>query len=107
MIYEFGCSHCGNKFEVWKPMSEFTREAVCDCGGTAMLIIHAPIGFINARVEHAEYNPGLGCVVKNRTHRAELARQRGLVEVGNDISADKMLKEAEQTLEKKLKYEEI
>ena len=88
-------------------MSEFTREAVCDCGGTAMLIIHAPVGFINAKVEHAEYNPGLGCVVKNRTHRAELARQRGLVEVGNDISADNMLKQAEQTLEKKLKYEDF
>lgn len=107
MIYEFACSACCNKFDVWKPVSEFTREAACECGGTAQLVIHPPRGFINAAVEHAEYNPGLGCVVKNRTHRAEVAKRRGLIEVGNDATSEGMHKAADETLKQKLKYEDV
>lgn len=35
-------------------------------------------------VQHAEYNPGLGCVVKNAQHRAEIARSKGLEEIGSE-----------------------
>lgn len=107
MIYEFHCHACNTKFDIWKPVSEFTREAACDCGGTAKLVIHPPRGFINAAVENAEFNPGLGCVVKNRAHRAEIVKSRGLIEVGNDTTADKMVAESEKALEQRLKYEEV
>jgi len=36
------------------------------------------------KVTHAEYNPGLGCVVKNKRHKEDLCKERNLVEVGND-----------------------
>lgn len=39
---------------------------------------------MHTKVEHAEYNPGLGCITKNSKHRAEIAKRKGLVEVGNE-----------------------
>ena len=48
------------------------------------------VSFIGASVTHAEYNPGLGMVVKNKAHKEDILKRRGLVEVGNDYgSADK------------------
>jgi hypothetical protein len=58
------CSHCG-------------REAIRE-------FVPSRVYFNGTSVEHAEYNPGLGCVVKNSSHRKELARQRGLEEIGNE-----------------------
>lgn len=109
MIYEYKCKTCHEKFDVWKSASEFTRTALCsaeNCGGDAELVIHPPRGFINASVENAEFNPGLGCVVKNRAHRAAIAKARGLVEVGNE-KTDTLVKHAERNLAEKLDYGEI
>jgi len=39
---------------------------------------------VGAKVEHAEWNPGLGCITKSKRHREEIARQRGLIEVGSE-----------------------
>jgi hypothetical protein len=36
------------------------------------------------KVEHAEYNPGLGCIVRNKSHRAELCKIKGVEEIGNE-----------------------
>ena len=44
----------------------------------------ANIYVIGAKVENAEYNPAFGQVVKNKNHRNELAKQRGLIEIGNE-----------------------
>lgn len=45
------------------------------------------------KVQNAEYNVGLGAVVKNAYERSELAKRKGLVEVGNDFkSGDSMQK---------------
>lgn len=56
-----------------------------------------------AAVTHAEYNPGLGCVVKSEYHKKELLKERNLVEVGNDFKGgEKMSKEFDANREKKL-----
>jgi hypothetical protein len=34
--------------------------------------------------DNTEYNPGLGCVTRSRKHREQIAKERGLVEVGNE-----------------------
>jgi hypothetical protein len=45
-----------------------------------------------AKVTHAEFNPGLGCVVRNQHHKNEIMKQKGVVEVGNDFKTpDKMV----------------
>jgi hypothetical protein len=40
--------------------------------------------FTGTKVEEAEYNPGLGCITKNKYHRAEIAKRKGLTEIGNE-----------------------
>lgn len=42
------------------------------------------IHFIGTAVQSPEYNPGLGQVVKNKRHREEIAKEKGLTEVGNE-----------------------
>lgn len=42
------------------------------------------IHIVGAKVTHAEYNPGLGCIVKNKRHKEELCRQMGVQEIGNE-----------------------
>jgi hypothetical protein len=39
---------------------------------------------IRTAVQHAEYNPAFGRVVRHRQHREELAKRHGMVEVGNE-----------------------
>jgi len=60
--------------------------------------------FMNEKVEDAEFNPGLGCITRNKKHRAEIAKSRGLEEIGNE-NPDKiekaLTKEREERLEKR------
>jgi hypothetical protein len=82
-------------------MADFDRAENCDsCQSPARYIFSSKIQFIGASVQNAEYNPGLGCVVKNKEHRAELAKQRGLVEIGTDYkSPDNIHKEFDKKRE--------
>jgi putative FmdB family regulatory protein len=96
--YEYRCEPCDHEFEVFKSMSEYaTPESCPKCQGSTHKLISKPNGFINAAVEHPEYNPGLGCVVKNRAHRAQIAKEKGLEEVGNEKPSS-MHKAAEKRL---------
>lgn len=58
-------------------------EATIDLGG-----VPSKMQFIGAGVQDAEFNPAFGCVVKNKQHRAELAKQKGMEEVGNEPVAN-------------------
>lgn len=80
------------------------RRAVCPtCGNESNdLIFQKGIVFIGAAVESPEYNPALGQVVKNSKHRAEIAKRRGLVEIGNE-SPDKIHKKHERERAEKRK----
>lgn len=42
------------------------------------------IHFIGSKVEHPEYSPAFGCVIKNKSHRNEMAKQKGMEEIGNE-----------------------
>ena len=65
--------------------------------------IIAAVTFMGAKVQDAEYNPGLGKVVKNAYDRSEQAKRQGLQEVGNDYSSgEKMDKEFTKDRKKKL-----
>ena len=103
MIYLYHCEKCNADVDVWKSVAEFERAEPCPtCGLEMNRKICAPRGFINASVENAEYNPGLGCVVKNRNHRQEICKQRNLIEVGNEKPAT-IHSEADRTLADKLR----
>ena len=51
---------------------------------SARIFIPRSVFFSGTKVENPEYNPGLGCIVRNSSHRKELAKQKGLIEVGNE-----------------------
>ena len=105
MIYLYRCPTHGD-FDVWKPVKDFDREERClECGAVAERVLCAPRAFINAAVEHAEWNPGLGQVVKNRAHRAEICKQKGLIEVGTE-TPDSMERHQQHERTKRMAYED-
>lgn len=84
MNYDYKCKEHG-VFEIWKPMSEAAKPEHCPtCGTEGVRLWNNKSGFMGEKVEHASFNPGLGCVVKSRRHASEIAASRGLVEVGNE-----------------------
>jgi putative FmdB family regulatory protein len=83
MNYCYECE-CGEEFEVVKSVRFIDTPEHCPkCDKVAQRVMSSSVFFIGAKVEDAEYNPGLGQVIKNRKHRDEVARQKGLVEIGN------------------------
>lgn len=82
--YDYRCETHGEYDEIVS-IKEYTGKDPCPkCGVVGSRIISSKIHFIGASVESPEYNPGLGCVVKNKKDREEICKQRGLVEIGNE-----------------------
>ena len=72
-----------------KPVADMERAErcpSCDTDANRQFVPHR-LYLSKTAVQHAEYNPGLGCVTKNAEHRREIAKQKGLVEVGNDFKS--------------------
>lgn len=84
--YDFQCLKCDKPFEVIQSIKAYEGSGSCPtCGNTSReRIFSSKIQFIGASVENAEYNPAFGQVVKNKNHRAELAKQKGLIEIGTE-----------------------
>ena len=101
MIYPYECE-CGFKTDIIKSVRDIDNSEKCPkCDTIMSRKIAGGNGFLYAEVEDAEYNPGLGCVVKNKKHRAEIAKQRGLVEVGNE-DMNKIMKRQDVERERKI-----
>jgi putative FmdB family regulatory protein len=106
MTYEYRCVKCEYCFDVIKSVKDMDINEYCPrCESPSERQFKPSRLYLNGTsVENAEYNPGLGAVTKNRKHRKELAKRKGLVEVGNDYkSGDKMQKEFDTKREAKLK----
>lgn len=105
MTYEYLCTPCDNRFDVCKSVAEMDNIEHCPkCKEQAARQFSFRVHFIGAKVTHAEFNPGLGCVVKNEQHKDYLLKSKGLVEVGNDYKTpDNMHKEFETKREDKRK----
>ncbi len=112
MTYEYQCIKCDLTFDVAKSHKEMDTNEFCEqCGAPADRVkFPRNVYFSGTSVEHAEYNPGLGQVVKNKYHREELAKRKNLVEVGNDYkTGESMQTKFDTAREEKLKkrYEDI
>ena len=100
MLYEYVCHACSHSWDVYKPAAEFdSPEACVVCGTPGTRQITGGSGFMGAKVEYAEYNPGLGCVTKSAEHRRQIAKARGLEEIGNE-SPDRVQSELNRDKEK-------
>lgn len=105
MVYAYRCAKCDHEFDVIKSHKDMERNENCTkCGEFATReFVPRKVGFIGASVTNAEYNPGLGCVVRDKRHKEELCRQKGLVEVGNDFKApSKMVDHYDKAREEKM-----
>lgn len=103
-IYDYTCEKCGG-YDVFKSIKTYDGKDPCPKCGTIgerdYSNYKAPM-LIGTAVQSAEYNPGLGCVVRNKNHRAEICKQRGLEEVGNE-KVSNLRKSAKETRESRIK----
>jgi putative FmdB family regulatory protein len=102
--YTFRCDKCDENFETIESIKSYDGDGECPkCKNISReVILSANIHFIGASVQNAEYNPGLGQVVKNKKHREELAKRRGLIEVGNEKTST-LHKMADETRAERIK----
>lgn len=113
-VYYFNCRSCQKAFHKILNVSDLPSDVDCTecnevCAFSDRIIPVTSIrkasnyATIGAKVEDAEWNYGLGTVTKSARHRAEVARRKGLVEVGNDFgSGEKMQKEFEKKKKEEL-----
>lgn len=84
LIYPYRCQ-CGFHFDVIKPIADIDNPEHCPkCNELGERYISSSVFFCGEKVDHAEYNPALGCITKNSKHRKQLAKDRGLEEIGNE-----------------------
>lgn len=104
--YPYKCSNndCGVEFDVVKSVAEIDQIEHCDkCGATGNRFIGRTHFYGASDWDKAEYNPGLGCVVRNASHRREVAKRLGVEEVGNDYSAsERMISESDASRARKI-----
>lgn len=105
MIYVYECNKCKHEFDIVKHHTEIDRQEHCPlCKNYLIRLFKPNPGCFMHTVSHdgAEYNPGLGCVVKNKKHKDYLLKEKNLVEIGNDFkSADSMIDSFDKAREEK------
>ncbi len=108
MVYAYKCPECSRAFDIVKSVRDIDQIETCPACETPSIREFAPkkIHLSKTSVKQAEFNPGLGTVVKNEHHKKELLKQKGLVEIGNDYgSGHKQLDHFEQARETKKNLE--
>lgn len=101
-FYPYVCQD-GHTFEVAKAISQIEREETCaTCGKVAErgIALPAPVSTTAGDWNRVEYNPGLGQWTKSWKHGREIAKRKGLVEVGN-TSVESIHKTHDQAREEK------
>jgi len=84
MNYPYVCKACKNEWDVSKRLKDIDNIELCPiCKEEGKRVLAAGY-FTNEKVEDAEFCPALGQVVKSKKHRLQIAKDRGLEEVGNE-----------------------
>lgn len=94
MIYVYHCSKCKKDFDVCKRVSEINTSETCSICGSEMkrkFILPKLEIYGHCSTQSAYYHPGLGCVVRDDKHAKKIAKERKLVECG-DQKPEKFLK---------------
>lgn len=101
VTYQYQCKKCDLAFDVIKSVKDIYQEEYCKCGTVAeRQFVPSIVYFNGTKVEHAEYNPGLGCIVRNKAHRKEICKIKGVEEIGNE-KPDSLHKYYEQKREER------
>ena len=82
------CEGCGCEYEVIKSITEYSKAPAQDkcpiCNKIGYRVFSCNIQFTGTKIEDAEYNPALGMITKSKRHRDEIAKRKGLIEIGNE-----------------------
>jgi hypothetical protein len=90
MQYEYNCEHCHHVEDyviVSKHSDDIDRIENCEgCGRVMNRQISKHISFSGEKVEDniSYFDPALGVEVSGRSHARRIAKERGLIEVGNE-----------------------
>lgn len=109
MIYPYRCMECAFSFEVIKSVKDIDNQEYCpQCKAEGKRYITPPHLYGISDWDKAEFNPGLGCVIKNSKHRKQVAKQMGVEEVGSE-PIEKIHKHFDDMREKKrdLEWEKL
>lgn len=86
--YSYRCRayECAHEWDVVKKISEIDLPEHCSrCEQPGERVLTAAfIGLAAGDWNRVEYNPGLGCWTKSWKHGREIAKSRGLEEIGNE-----------------------
>lgn len=112
MLYAYTCTKCEARFDIVKSLRDIDRLEPCPkCNGdTKRDFAPIKLHLSKTKVQHAEYNPGLGTVVKNQRHKEDLCKRMGVEPIGNDYgSGEKMQKkfEADREAKRNLDWEKF
>lgn len=101
--YPYRCTVCDHTFDVVKSVRQIDDPESCTkCNAPDAKRYLVPVNFNGASDwDNTKWNPGLGCVTKSNAHAAKIARERGLIEVGNE-DVHKTIASQERRLEKTL-----
>ncbi len=99
MIYEYLCDRCNLAKDVIRPVSEYNATENCTACNNPMRKIFSKTQLYGLN-DKAEYNYSLGMVVKNKQHMKQIAKERGLIEVGTE-SPETIKKYAQKTKEER------
>lgn len=100
-FYVYECLKCALEFDIVKRVAQINDPESCPgCQSPNTERRIQAVNFNGASDwDKAEYNPGLGCVTRNRKHREQIAKSRGLIEVGSE-SFESVSKMQDRKLEK-------
>lgn len=84
-VYPYECETCSKHWDVVKSVASIDRPEQCEgCGKPGVRRI-AKTNFTGASDWNTQtFHPALGCEVKNNRHARQIAKERGLIEVGNE-----------------------
>ena len=110
MIYPYKCNSCDHEFEVIKSVrciDEFEACPLCRDGATRYIAQRQSFSG-EKDWDSAHYNHAFGQVVKSKSHANKLAKERGMIEIG-DEPVEKIHKKFDTEREQKLesRYDEI
>jgi predicted nucleic acid-binding Zn ribbon protein len=100
MMYDYRCEKCENDEVVIKPASDYNKSEFCQFCQLEMIKVFSKTQIICDKSSY-EYCHSLGQIVKNNRHRRELAKERGMVEVGTE-TPEKIHAKNEKDLNEKI-----
>lgn len=87
MIYEYFCSNCAVTTEITKTLAELNRQELCnDCDNSMVRHLTGKVGFSGEKTDshNSYFHHGLGKMVRSDKHASQMAKDQGLIELGNE-----------------------